>query len=79
MIGGMGATRTATASHPLECECGNSAAREGFYQCDADGRQLRIGASERLQCCRRCGKISEMKTGKYFGQRSFALPNSFDT
>jgi hypothetical protein len=58
------------------CECGNSGAHEGFYPCDADGRQLYSEAP--LECCRRCGKITEVKTGRCAGHRSFALPVSSD-
>ena len=57
------------------CKCGNSRAHEGFYPCDMDGRRLKAGNPEILQCCSRCGRITEIKTQKLAGYRSFALPS----
>jgi hypothetical protein len=69
------ASGAAARSRPTECACGNSLAHEGFYPCDADGHRVKKGASEGLQCCSRCGKITEAKTGRLAGHRSFALPS----
>ena len=54
------------------CECGNNNSREGFYECDLQGRP--VSGSE-LLCCDRCGRIFERATAKEFGHRSFTLPD----
>jgi len=75
MVKEVDASGGAAASRPFQSECGNSLAHEGLYRCDADGRRVKNGAPEDLQCCSRCGKITEVKTGRLAGHRYFALPS----
>jgi hypothetical protein len=64
-----------SSNSPVCHDCGNSAAHEGFYTCDVEGRRLKTSD---LLCCDRCGRIVECATGKPVGHRSFAFPAPSD-
>lgn len=54
------------------CVCGNTPCGDGFYECDASGRQVepvRGGSWDgRLYICNCCGVIIDQKTLRIVGQ-----------
>jgi Fe2+ or Zn2+ uptake regulation protein len=69
-------SREATDSDVWVCLCSNTAGEDGFFPCDADGRQVQPTTTEwTSDCfvCARCGRIIQQHSLEVVGRASAAV------
>jgi hypothetical protein len=70
-------TAEATDPDAWHCNCGNQPCDDGFYPCDASGREIQpdIGGDWiNLYLCARCGRIINCDTLEVMGRKSAQSP-----